>query len=898
MVGTLGKSAIDRFLRSKLTPPQLRVNLIERPGLIRKLEDGLKRRLTLVHAPAGFGKTTLLMQWHAYLGIRNVPVAWMTFDQDDADPLQVLDYLAQSLASTQPSLHRIQAQASPRATPRAIRDILARILNELVENDETVLVLDDYHLVNAPEIHDLVLHLIHGAPVNLHIIVAARNRSMLPVSNLIVQGQVTEIEANDLRFSQAEIRRVFGPELDPSSLEILLKRTEGWAMAVQLAHHWMQRNAALDRNVSAFASGSGDVALYLTEQIMADLPEDVRQLLVQTSIADEINGDLANTLCGRTDAWEVLASLEHLSALLVPVDPAHGWFRFHHLFSDYLRSQLKMLGEERLCALHMAASEWFAQHGRLDRAVRHACLAGNAVRASEYIENAGAVWLSVQHGSAKLKRLLAYLSADLVDSRPRLRAARALLWMKEGLITEAEKEIGEIRQMRDKPLWNEEVERDILLVGAAFSGQGDDGISIESVQALEALVRRTTATNRWVRGVLNELLSVSYLRRGNVILANAPGREALHIYEQAGAVSGRVFSRLHLGISCLAQGQLVEALDMLRFASNLAEEQISSDTPTIAMIEIMLANALYEQNELAEAADLCFQAMEEAENAEGWFEIYHAGYITASGIYLAQGDFDNAFKQLDKGQRTAERRGLKRLKNALDYRKLEIETFRKSVNIPKGELIKSLNELENLSEDMTVVERESMTFAVCRLAIQEGLAEKAERILRSLQQLAEKLGRGRSVIRILVLRAFAHQALGAPDKMSASLREALSMAAPQGWRRIFLEEGPAITELLDEFLKHVHISSLTPETISFLAELFSAQIDPDGRRNDDPARLLKPREFEVLQGLQNGFSNKVIARELELTDNTIKYHLKKIYAKLGVGDRNMAVIVAKRHGML
>ncbi|MBB4633756.1 LuxR family maltose regulon positive regulatory protein [Sphingosinicella soli] len=676
---------------------------------------------------------------------------------------------------------------------------------------------------------------------------------------------------------------------------MLLARTEGWPMAVQLARHWTN-GALMTPVIASFSGSSGDIAAYLTEQIMEELPQHVQQLLIMTSITDETNGDLANALCDRNDAWDILTSLDQLGALLVPIDPDQSRFRFHDLFADYLRTRLKRLGEDQVRTLHRKASRWFGERDQLEGAMRHAALAGDHEASAEWLEKAGGVTVGVHNGGPYLRQLLAYIPGPVIAKRPRLRVARAIVLMKEGMVAEAAAEIAETMRLIDAGLGDHAARSDALIVSTSISAQGDDGLSLDTVKSLEMMIGDAAVARPWMQGALNDLLTLTHMRRGNFILARAACREARYLYDEDGIQNGRVFSRLHMGSVALGQGRLKEARDELECAAEMASAYLVADASTLAMIHVMLATALYEENQLGQAEAIGFSALGDCAQGEGWLEIYHSGYTTASGLHMARGDFDGALRQLEEGHAVAERRTLPLLKSLIAYRRLEILSLQNAVD-PNLEGERLREELENASRASTFLERETATIALSRIAIQRGMAAEAESALRSLQHKVEELGRGKALIKILILRAFAARAADRMDDAASALRHALSLAAPEGWRRQFLEEGPAVIELLNAALRHIQISSLPSASVRFLAEVFSAQIDPKGHHSSDPSHILTPREREVMAGLRKQQSNKVIAREFGVTDNAVKYHLKNIYAKLGVNDREMAVAVALQHGL-
>jgi LuxR family transcriptional regulator, maltose regulon positive regulatory protein len=874
---------------AKLRPPPTHVRLVERPRLYAKLEDALHHRLTLVHAPAGFGKTTLLSQWVTQLRAAGQTVGWFSFDRYDTDPLLFLAHIAESLPG-------IPTPIEPWTTHTA----LSRILGHIASLPQSVIVLDDYHLVQSSHMHDLVLRLLRMSPDNLHVVIASRSRNVLPLSYLQVQGQVGYLGAEDLTFSPEEAGQLFGGTLPPELLQQLVALTRGWPVAARIVLARIERGNDAGRAMQQVAGAEGDIATYLTEQVMAGLPPPLRRFLLQTSVVDEINGDLADALCGGGEGWGALDSLDRLGALWSLPEGSGRWRRYHPLFASYLRVKSKSLGEQRLRALHMAASGWYASHNDIERAVYHAATSGNFAGAADLIEDAGPVWLSVEHGLEHLRRLLAYLPAPFVDGRPRLRMARALLWVKDGRAEPARLEMEDVCATIHRapvPCADQHAQRDSLIVSAAIAGQRDEGVAPGVLAVLEKLTPPySTGAPCWTQAIFHEAQCTAFIGNGSAHLAQLAGREAVRIYDEYDAAAGRIFGRLLLGGALLARGNLTEAQEVLSIADAMGRQRIPGDTATLAMVRLLLAQAHYERNDLESARELCDIALPQVEQAEGSLELYHSGYWVASGLRLARGDPDGALRIVERGLLMAKQRRLKRLQRVLYYQRLDALSRLDSAAPPS--LRNTLDLFHRQQVDMGFLEREVAIMTLARLSILRGQAMTAAELIESRLGACEEYGRDSVMIRFQILLALARRHLEQTAEATRAVRRAIALAAPEHNIRAFLDEGPEIFELLDEALRYIGINNLESGEVRLLGEIFAARLHPVARQEVDSAQIFKPREREVLSGLCNGLSNKALARQLELTDDAIKYHLKKIYAKLGVSDRTMAVVVARQHGIV
>lgn len=875
-------------------PPELRVNLIARPRLLHMLDEGVRGRLTLLHAPAGYGKTTLLAQWRETSVARGKAVAWLSFEEDGDDPTDLLRHLVGAF-SVVPNL---QLTNGGYRVSGDTRGMIAELAGRLANSGCVTLILDEYHLAGSQRVHDLVMQFVRAVPDNVRVVIASRFRGTFPISTLKARGNVQEIGPEHLRFTYEEAAAVFGASIAAESLQALFERTEGWPVALRLARHWIAGRAEADDLIRKFSGAAGDVAAYLTEQIMSGLPQPVQMFMLQTAIVDEINGDLADALRERSDGWQMLDGLKPLSAVLVPRPGGSGWCRYHPLFLDYLRGAQKSLGEVQLRQLHIRAAHWFAAHGRLETAVEHANEAHDYQLAAEMIERAGGGWIVQRSSASYLRRLLQSFPVAEIDARPRLRIVRGVLALKEGRPFDARRDIEDAREQAAALPFDVSFARDALGLLQAIAVLGDGGLTIEDVAALEALLGDTIRTDRLLRGTIQENLGIAHLRLGNVVATEAAAREALRIFEEFQAPNGRVFARIHLCMATLAQGRLRESDELLVELERLIKEFALTDA-TAAIVRTLRARVFYERGGLDAAWEAYHGSLEALEAGDSSFEVLDTSYGTAIEVLLAREDYDGALRVVERGNATARRRGLQRLENLLRYRQMEILTRqRKAAQESVEDVDALLANLESYRGRLVFLEQETATLAIARVAVAQHRGSTALELLQPLVAECERLGRMRSLIKGLLIEALAYQQLEKIDEAVAAVMRAVSLAAPECCARIFIEESQALTALLDEALRRVHISTLSAESIDLIASVLSAGLDRTLGHRIDLAALLKPREREVLEGIAEGLSNKMIARRMSLTDEAVKYHLKKLYAKLGVGDRELAASVARKYGLL
>lgn len=909
MTNLFKQSAINLrsgLISSKLRPPAYNIDLITRPQLLEKLNNYRDRVCTIIHAPAGYGKSVLLTQWQQQLNTGNIQTAWVSLDSDDNDVVQFLSYIALAIIgrSTQHS-NELEIQedfttSSSKAAFVAVLDILERI------REPTVIMLDDYHLAQSPAIDDLLDSLLKRLPPGIHLVISSRTVPGFSLTQLRAQGHLIELTARDLRFSEMETKSFFTDSLSDEQITRINQRAEGWAMALQLTRLWLQSQPEPDKHLQTYADVAGDITHYLNDQVLKKLPRDVRQVLIETSVLDQINGDIANIVCQRNDCWEIIESFSGLDALIVPLHKEGNWFRYHYLFAEFLQNQLTMLGEKRIHQIHLAASMWYEKNGYLEQAVKHACKADDEELAVNLIEKAGAVRIGLITGLPLLSKLLNYLSIDTIYRYPRLHVARAWLLAKGGQLKQARRCYNEVKfeeqlsdtttELNNNPLRQESLFVDMML----FDVYEDKGYSQQDITNIEILTRDVSQVDHWLQGWLNNILCIMHLRRGNLSSANVANRVAMSHYKQADSVYGQIYMYLHLAMINTLAGCLNEASRAIDTANEWAYARFSSDIGLLSLIQAVRAEVFYERNEINEAGKLIFSALENIEHSEGWVEVYARAYVIATGISYSTDGIRPAIELLDQALITASERNLPRLQWLAICRKVELLTWAGSLTEAQSLVDEHLSGLED-SHPAFITWREfkSAVVVTARLAIYRNNAESVLDNLKELQKEAEQYGRDRMLMEIAIMQMLAYDQLEDKDTAIAALRRALSIAVPEGFKRIFIDEGDRMARLLRSAVRHIGVSEMSSEMVNFIAEILTALKSPAGMVEPDTVpNILSERELQVLNELAHGHVNKIIARNLDLTVATVKFHLSNIYQKLGVNSRTVAIAVARKRNLI
>jgi LuxR family transcriptional regulator, maltose regulon positive regulatory protein len=902
------------LLATKLHIPRRRPGFLARPRLTQRLAEGTARELVLVCTPAGFGKTTLLADW-ARGGQR--PVAWLSLDEADNDPVRFWRHVAAALDGALPGVAGRVAGLLEGLRSGSFQAV-ATLVNELADSaDEVVLVLDDYHLIQAQSVHGSLGFLLEHLPASLRLVVASRADPPLPLARLRARGQLTELRAGDLRFSTEEVaellRTAVGSELSEAAVAALGDRTEGWVAGLQLAALSLQGRGDITAFVEGFSGSHRYVLDYLTEEVLDRQPEPLRAFLLETSVLGRLSGALCDEVTGRSDSQVLLEQVERANLFLVPLDEVRRWWRYHHLFADLLRARLAREQPDRLPGLHQAAAAWSERHGLVDDAIRHALAAGDALWAARLMERHFDDLLR-RNEDATLHRWLQALPAEVVRSRPRLYLAQALwAWIGghleavEPLLAEAERAFAAVAEEPYEPsvgratslVANVPAAIGTLRAGLACM-QGDaDRATRFGHQALAHL----TDADRTLGSFARWYLALAEWLRGR--LPEAEQALAGLVAEQRGA-GERYFARLcyDLGQVQRAQGRLGAALGTYQQALD-ASGGAARLLPPAGMALVGLAGVLHERGELQAARDHA------TEGVGLWRQLSYglplvAGLATLARIRQAQGDAPGALEALAE----AERVGLSPTVVALLN---PAPATRARLALAQGEVAEAARWVQDRGlgpSDQPSYPREREYLVLARVLLADHAADRALGLLERLHTQAVVQGRTGSVIEIRALQALALQASSDQAGALAALAEALTLAAPEGWLRVFVDEGAPMATLLGRLLttpataQAVAGTQVPPAFLDQLLEAFEQAGKaalPHSRRGTALPGLvvaLSARELEVLGLLAAGKSNQAIAEELVITLDTVKRHVTHILDKLGAANRTQAVTRARELGLL
>jgi LuxR family maltose regulon positive regulatory protein len=888
------------LLATKVHPPRRRRTLVARPRLDVLAARSRQRALTLVSAPAGFGKTTLVAEWFAGAG----GTAWLSLDPRDDDPVVFWTYVVASLDAAAPELSSNAARLlqSPGAPLDAV---VSTLINDLeTAAQDLVLVLDDYHLIESAEIHESVGFLIEHLPPQIRLVIATRADPPLPLASLRASGDLLEVRAADLRFTPDEAGSYFSDAMDldltAGEVEVLDSRTEGWIAALQLAALSMQGRADPSSFVAEFAGDDRFILDYLADEVLEHQTPDVRDFLLATSILARLTGPLCAAVAGRDDARAILEQLERSNLFLVALDDRRTWYRYHHLFGDVLRARLVHDHADLVPELHRRASGWYAANGEPYEAITHALAGGHPVLAAELIEGASAAMQRARQEN-QLRSWLESLPPDVFDDRPVLADTLAGARMATGdptgveaLLDLAESQLG---SDRDPVVIDEEAYRrlpamiSIHRAGLALLAGDPDGTVTHATRVLDLAGERDPLQ----RGAASALLGLAHWTRGELVLAQGRYTEAVELFERGGYLPDAMGVSLALADIQLAQGKLRDAQRTFEHALRLTVEH--PGLRGAADMHVGLSEVLIERNELDDAAAHLETSAELGESA-GLPQHPYRWRVTTARLRRARGDIEGALALIDEA--------VPRYATDFSPPVRPVEALRARVQLARGDLEAAEDWAQRRGfgvDDPLEYVQEFEHISFTRVLIARGTAnrdpaatEAAGSLLNRLLDAAEKGGRIGSTIEILVLLSAMHDARGDQPAAAAALREALRRAEPEGHIRLFLHAGPALDGLLRSIATSDGRSSYAARVLA-AAERAQNTEAPARTRSTALVDQLSDRELDVLRLLRSDLSGPEIARELHVSLNTLRTHTKHIYTKLGATNRREALTCAAEMGL-
>jgi LuxR family maltose regulon positive regulatory protein len=892
------------LLASKLFVPQLRPNRVPRPRLVTRLSQGLADKLTLVSAPAGFGKTTLISEWLQQV---DRPFTWLSLDQGDNEPTRFLSYLGAALGRIYDDWSQLVEKALRAPQPPAPQTVVAVLINEISASElGLILALDDYHAISNPTIHETLIFLLDHLPPMMHLVIVTRADPPLPLARLRARGQLTEIRADDLRFTVEEatafLNQVMDLSLAPEQIATLEARTEGWVAGLQLAALSLQGLGSGEDVASfmdAFAGSHRYVMDYLVEEVFSRQPLPIQEFLLQTSVLERLCGPLCDAILDRRQmtadeegtssvlrpslgGQAILQYLEDHNLFTIPLDHERRWYRYHHLFADLLRDRLRQMQPEREPDLHRRAAAWYERYELMEEAVHHALKAQDYDLAVRLIQQvAFSLWQL-----SKTYTLLSWMKAmpeALLRSHPDLSVHYAAALTVSGQLDAVEPwlQSAEARflERAASPTARAALGHVYRLRAyvARFVGTPAEALAF-SQQALDY----TPADRADMRGVTLLHTGHSHLLNGDTAAADQALVEACDICRAVGHPAAYLSAAHYLAQLRTYQGRLRETAAIYRAAAEFVSEQ--KELVCAGIEQIGLGDLLREWNDLEAATQHIHEGLRLAEMG-GDFVFLRDGYLARARLEQALGNPDEALAFVHKAERVVQR-------HRCPWETALVGLWRARLCLARGDRAGAAAWALTCGlspDDQPRFLHEFGHITLAQVLLVQGHLDEAGRLLERLQEAAESAGRWGRLIHILIAQALVRHASGDEARALICLERSLGLAEPEGYVRTFLDAGPEIATLLRRALDR----GIAP---GYVARLLAALDKPV------PAQpLVEPltlRELEVLHLIAAGLRNQEIADQLVISLATVKRHISNIYGKLEVSHRTQAVAHARELGLL
>lgn len=882
-----GDKRMMPILTTKLSIPPLRSNVVSRSHLIERLNEGLHRKLILVSAPVGFGKTTLLSEW--VQGIKQ-PVAWLSLDQRDNDITRFLMYLVAAMQTITTTIGEgvLNALLSPQPPP--LEALLTTLLNDLTTiKDPCVLVLDDYHMIDTEPVDQTLNHLITHLPAQMCLVIATREDPRLPLARLRARNQLTELRAIHLRFSPSEasafLSQIMGLTLSATDITILEQRTEGWIAGLQLAALSLQGHDNATGFIASFTGNHHFVLDYLMEEVLGQLSEPIQSFLLRTSILDRISGPLCDAvmLDSTINGQATLEYLERANLFLVPLDHERNWYRYHHLFADLLKLRLRQslatVSEDatnQMNTLHTRASTWYEEQGLLMEAFHHATAAKDVKHAERLIDDRG-LPLHFRGAVTIMLQWLESLPETVLNARPSLWMRYAELLVVNGQTTGVEEKLqaaeNAIPHTEADALTRDQIGQ-IANVRAtlALTRYQIETMLAQSHRALEYLDPDNLpfrAMAYWTQGFASQL-------QGDRSNARRVYSEAIVLSQAAGDIFTTILATIGLGQIQEADNQLVLAAQTYRHVL-----QIAGNHPLQIVYEahLGLARILYEWNCLDDAMQHGQQSLHLAQQYDHVIDRFIVCKLFLVRLKLAQDDIAGAEASLAEIDQSVRRHNFV-------HRFLEVAAAQVQLLLRQDKVVAATH----------LVQAYELPLSRARVQLAQGDPVAALAALSFWQQQVETRGWKDEELKVMVLQAITLLAHGEEDQAVHLLTRALTIAEPAGFMRLFLDEGRPIAHLLSSIMT-------TGKMTSYIEKMLSAFQADLPKHEDTPSQIpaqqyLSQRELEVLHLMAQGLSNQDISKQLFVALSTVKGHIQKIFGKLQVQRRTEAIARARQLDLL
>jgi LuxR family transcriptional regulator, maltose regulon positive regulatory protein len=867
-------------LETKLFIPRWPADLVARPALIERIRDGLRGRLTVVAAPAGSGKTTLLSEWLARRAPEDPSVAWVSLDAGDNEPAFFWTCIVRALQRVQPDLGQ-QALATLQAGTAPSVGTLAGLLNEITSRDcDVILVLDDYHVIEAPAVHTALAFVLDHLPPRMHVILATRADPPLPLARMRALGHLRELRTKELRFSPDEmsvfLKRVMTLDVAAADVAVLEQRTEGWIAGLKLAALSMQGQEDVSDFIHSFSGDNRYVADYLIEEVLLSQPEQTRRFLLATSILERLNASLCDAVTGESGSQALLDSLEKRNLFVIALDDRRGWYRYHHLFADVLEAYAVREDPALVRTLHGRASAWYELNGATSDAVRHAQDAADMERVAGLLEHH---WppKNRSHESRRWLEHVKSLPEAVVKARPALDVGYAWALLNAGELEAAELRLAQIELSLDPDL-DPALAREAATARVYLAQSRGDGA--RTTEHAQRALELAPAGDHAARATGYALLALAQWAEGELAPAHDTFSAALDSMRRAGTELDAIRGEFVLGDIRAMQGRLKDAVRIYEAGLALAASHAGAESDELYL---GLSEVHLERGELERCSQLLVEIADKSARAVHFTNRYR-WCIAMARLAEAQADPDRALRLLVEAEGCHRRDPLPVVRS--------VAAMKTRVLLAQGDVAAAATWAAGLglrSDDALSFLREYDHITLARVLIARGSLDEGIALLQRLGSAARAGGRLRSVIETLALEALAQHRLGNMRAALDAISSALELAEPESCLRVFADEGTPMRELLRLAAARGIAGAWTRRVLAGFEDGSDYRQQTATAARSATPRLLTTREHEILRLIAAGMRNQEIARQLFISPATVKRHIANVYNKLDAGHRTEAL---------
>lgn len=888
----------DSQIRPPFTVPAPGANTVARESVLANLDQVLSRKLAVLHAPAGYGKTTLLSLFCERVAPTVSPV-YLTLDQADRAPARFLRLMLNAISNAGVTLRENHSRPGDGLKESNYKKVLENACAQVASSGrQIVLMLDDFFEAENEETIQIIEHLINVQPANLHLVIASRLLPKLPLATLNLRKEAVIIDVDQMRFDQSEMFQLLQSlpnlELSDEDIATLAEKTEGWPIALQLIRIWQKEGKVSADELMKLSGKTVEIADYLLEQVFDRLSEKEKQFAVSTSILKRLNGDIANAVCGRSDCWKILRDFEANGLFVVPLDNRRSWYRYHTLFKEFLQQRLAWEGESHIASCHVAAARWLIRHDSDDEAMHHFLAANESEQAAALAEELGG-WRLIWNGQTTLLQTVCdAVDQSIIDRHPRLRLGQIYLTARNDDVQKALAELDDLkRQHARNASAMPALATEMRTIEVVLAGYADRPLAQTEIAELEIAVDEGEHLDVTLLAMIYNFLCLRYLEDSRFNRSRTAADQAI-VYYRAGNFDFAVdVVRVHVAQSLLAEGRLSDAAVL---CDMLVDESLSLLDETQAVYRIIAAEIAVERNELQRAASLLEDTVPFLEDFGSWVNIYTSMYKSAATVARVECGSDAAMQVLEKAKATAAKRQLPRLGLFADL--LIVQELLSSGLAGKAsrhaERSRCFDAGQPHHDRLRWQLGEDIKALQARLLLAQGHTAQAQQLIRQLPlEFAPGSCRRQIIDNLLLSSVMYRQDNNAKAELRA-LDAALSAADEERFERVILDAGldiPArILALAAKTDSPLNRHSVLRRIRQACSTRSSRAFPPIG----EPAIKLTPRELDVLAGIGLGLSSPQIAAKLGLSENTVNHHRKNVYCKLEISSRSEAAAYARR----